>query len=543
MFNNAIGDREFFGRKDVLSLLDKRVYALKEGYRQNIAITGQRLAGKTRLLHHFLDTVKDPTILPIYVEVINEPFFAFAERFIGTLLYTFLKAKGEDVREDLAYLLENVQKYMPKTAKTISEIRTQLNKKDFNKAYIEILNLTSIVKNETQIRCVVIFDEFQNLGLFGLKEPFSHFGKVIMIQKDTMYIISSSDKSAIQRILAEELSLLFGNFEIIELKGFDFNASKEFLHKKLANFELSEGLKSFIIIFTDGNPFYADLLCAKLRDLTLSSAMTTVNPKIMAEAIENLYFNSKGTVNQYFSNLINNLCLNTATMDILIAIAKGFHTAREIRGALTLSYAEISLRLKRLIELNILFKNGTFYFFIDSGFQFWIKEVYGRKRSSLISSATMRSDQFKHDTHAYLSKFLFNLRKDCSRRIEELFAKFKNEIIEIDRKRHRLPAFRKIDTIKLNKASALILAHKDRDLWACFVKEGRVNEDDIFLFIGEIKRLKSKVINKILIPLDGADINAILLAKENRMWTWSLKNLNFAMDIYNQEKILRYRQD
>jgi AAA+ ATPase superfamily predicted ATPase len=540
MFNDSVGGREFFGRVDELSLLEKRVAALKEGYRQNIAITGQRLSGKTCLLYHFLDGLKDPSVLPIYVEVINEPFPIFAERFMGTLLYAFLRWRGELPREDFAFLLESAKPYIPQTVAAILEVKHELEKKDFNKAYLDLLNITSIVKKETGIKCIVILDEFQNLSFFSMREPFAHFGKVMMIQKDTMYVISSSDNVAIQRILAEKLSLLFGNFEVIELKGFNFNSSKEFLKGKLAQFKMSDGLLRFLITFTDGNPFYLDLLCAKVRDLAFAAATDVINTKIVVDALEYLYFNSKGTVNQYFTNLINSLYLNATTLDVLVAIAKGAHTVNKIREMIGMSMGEISFRLKRLLELNVIFKSGTFYFVVDKGFSFWVKEVYNRKQTSLVSSATMRSDRFKHDVHAHLSKFLFTLRKSGYQRVAELFAAFRGEIAGIDGKKHRLPHFGKIDLISLNKTSSLLLGHKDKRLWSCFIKEGVIDEDDIALFIKETNKMSLKVIKKVLVPLDGIDLNATLLAKVNKIWIWNLKSLNFIMDIYNKDKVIRF---
>jgi len=540
MHDDVLNNKDFFGRKEVLLLLNKRVSALKDGYRQNIAITGQRLAGKTSVLHHFLDDLKDLSVIPIYMEIIGEPFIAFANRFIGTLLYTFLKMKGEQVCEDIEYLITKSQEYIPETVKSIKEIRRLLEKKELDKAYVEILNLTSVVKKETHLRCIVILDEFQNFSFLGVKDPFSHFGKVMMIQKDTMYIISSSDKTAIQRILTERLSLLFGNFEIVELRGFDFNSSREFLIKKLTNFTISDMLRSFLIAFTDGNPFYMDLLCAKLRDLALHSSSNVINAKIAVDAIEDLFFNPKGTVNQYFTNLINSLSLNTTTLNILTAIAKGSHTAKSIRETTKVSIAEISLRLRRLIDLNIISKNCNFYFFIDKGFLFWIKEVYNRKQASLISSATVRAEQFRHDAHSYLSKYLFELKKDPRHKISDLFSKFNKEIVQIDGKKYSLPKFNKIDLISLNKSASLVLAYKDKKIWACFIKEGAVNEDDILLFADQIKRLKLKIANKILVALDRLDINATLLAKEKRIWIWKFKDLNLVMDVYNQCKLVRY---
>ena len=58
----AVGNT-FFGREKILSILEKRVSALKGGYRQNIALTGPMLSGKSSIL----DSLKVFTLL-------NSPF-------------------------------------------------------------------------------------------------------------------------------------------------------------------------------------------------------------------------------------------------------------------------------------------------------------------------------------------------------------------------------------------------------------------------------------------------------------------------------------
>ena len=57
--------------------MQKRIGALKDGYRQNIALTGQSLSGKSSILHHLLFNLKEERIIPVYIEIVEEPFFNF----------------------------------------------------------------------------------------------------------------------------------------------------------------------------------------------------------------------------------------------------------------------------------------------------------------------------------------------------------------------------------------------------------------------------------------------------------------------------------
>jgi AAA+ ATPase superfamily predicted ATPase len=92
---------KFFDRKYYLDILHKRVKALNEGYRQNIAILGDELVGKTSIILHFLSRLHDNRILPVYLSLRHESLEYFAKRFIGVLLYNFLNNSGINLKEDL----------------------------------------------------------------------------------------------------------------------------------------------------------------------------------------------------------------------------------------------------------------------------------------------------------------------------------------------------------------------------------------------------------------------------------------------------------
>ena len=67
MLNEPVVGKAFFGRSKILHTLEKRVNALKGGYRQNVALTGQMLAGKSSILYQFLYTLKDTSLVPVYI--------------------------------------------------------------------------------------------------------------------------------------------------------------------------------------------------------------------------------------------------------------------------------------------------------------------------------------------------------------------------------------------------------------------------------------------------------------------------------------------
>ena len=57
----------FFDRKVYLDILEKRISDLKYGYRQNLAIIGDELLGKTSIIFKFLNKFYDNHIIIIYL--------------------------------------------------------------------------------------------------------------------------------------------------------------------------------------------------------------------------------------------------------------------------------------------------------------------------------------------------------------------------------------------------------------------------------------------------------------------------------------------
>ena len=93
----------FFDRQSYLEILEKRVSGIKDGYRQNIALIGDELIGKTAIIFKFLNKFYDNRIILIYLEIRPESISSFVKRFIGVLLYNFLINSGIPLKEDIDF--------------------------------------------------------------------------------------------------------------------------------------------------------------------------------------------------------------------------------------------------------------------------------------------------------------------------------------------------------------------------------------------------------------------------------------------------------
>lgn len=542
MLNEPAVDKQFFGRESILRTLRKRVEALKGGYRQNMALTGQMLSGKSSILYQFLYTLKDTSLVPVYIEVVEEPFAAFADKFIATLLYNYLASCSREAQAtDLASLVKAAEADIPHTIYAIKKVRVDLAKKSYSDAYRKLLGLTSTLKKETGKSCVVILDEFHNLEFFRIKNPYLHFGKIIMIQKDTMYIVSSSQKSTIKNILSEKLALLFGNFEIIEVSGFDRKTARAFLSEKFQNVTLPEVYADYLIDFTEGNPFYMDVFAKKMMEIVNFRKVSSADESVVIEALTALLYNSSGTINQYFTNNIMSLLekdLRESCLDVLIALAHGCNKLPELAGWFRKKNSTVfAKKLARLIALDMVYKNGVFYEVQDKVFNFWLRTVYHKWKTSLVDDILGRINNFKNDVKSDLTGYIAESRKTAAQRIAELILLFKGEIVDIDNKKKRLPRFVRIELQRYGSCEDIISSQKSDKYWIYEIWRDKISESAVLDFIDRYYPMRDKIAKKVCIALEGIDENALLLAKEKNIWVWELKNLNTLLRLYKKHSL------
>ena len=541
MFSEPVVGERFYGREEILETLNKRVLALKDGYRQNVALTGQSLAGKSSIILHFLHTIREEGFVPVYVEVVNESFRSFAGKFIATMLYSALGAAGRQAPSDLAGLMVKAQEFIPKTAAAIKEVQADIDRGELESAYSSLLELTSKLKAELGTPCIVILDEFDNLEHLGIKNPFQSFGKVIMVQKDTMYIVSSSRNLAIRKIISEKLSLLFGNFEVVKVANFGIKVSVDFLNAKLGGFDIDDFTKQFLIAFTDGNPFYLGRLVERMKSSAIERMTSHIGSDILTDAVLELVYNSGGTIHQYLMNYLLEL-LDSRSRDtdiaMLVAIAGGRNRHADIARVLRIRQRDVVDALTRLCEQGIVAKSGVFYSIEDVMLEFWLKHVYQRKKDLLIDGTFDKTSLFRSEMESYMEGFRKEFRMSSTERLAALCNLFSGELVQLDAKNTRLPHFSRVETPSFPDGTPYVAASFRGNYWIAQVFDRDMNENDIIAFIRNVKGLTCKISNKVIVPLRGMDDNAKLLAKELRITIWDSRALNRLLNLYGMKRII-----
>lgn len=525
---------KFFDREAYIGILEKRINGLLDGYHQNIAIIGDELIGKTSIIFKLLNKFYDNRIIILYLEIRPGSLNSFVRRFIGILLYNFLVNSAIPLKEDLDFLITKCEKYIPETIEKIKLILNATSRRKRNNIFTELLSLCETINLETGKFCVVIFDEFQNLENLGVKNLYREWSKLLIVQKNTMYIIISSLKFKTKTILAKNLSLLFGNFEIIAIEPFDIKISGQYLEHKLQGLNLDIALKNFIVHFTGGYPLYLEVI---------SDALLKQSENNLADILENLLFDSSGILNQRFSNYIKRFLDSSHSNDyisILYLISSGRNKIKDIAQILRKQHKELSLRINHLLELDTITRNGDFLKINDRVFSFWLKFVYQEKLHSLTFDAKNQKAKFRDYIEDMIQDFFLNAQKPIMERITELLRLFEDEMIQLERKKIRLNHFREIKPLEFNNRNLRdgLLGRSNDSLWIVAVKAGLLTEEDIAEFARECKKYHRKLQRKIIVTLQDIDTNTRLRALEEKIWTWDINNLNQILDLFSKPRVI-----
>jgi GTPase SAR1 family protein len=524
----------FFDRENYLDILEKRIRGLKEGYRQNIAIIGDELVGKTSLIFKFLDKFFDNNIIILYLEVRPESVETFTKRFIGTLLYNFLSNSAIPLKEEINFLFRKSQRYIPETTKKAQLILNALEKKKRTNILTELFSLCEMINQETDKRCVVLLDEFHNLENMGIKNMYREWSKLLITQKNTMYVITSSLKFKTKETLSKNLSLLFGNFQVITVDPFDIKTSDDYLKYRLAGSNLASGLNNFVVNFSGGYPFYLKII---------ADALLSPKKQTLIDILETLLFDTSGTLNQRFSNYLKRLLDLHHSQDylsILHSISCGHNKIRDIAHIIRKTKKELLPRISHLLEMDTITRSGDFLKINDRVFGFWLRFVYEGKSHSLTFDAKNQKEIFRANIEGMISEFLQSSQKSIIERMTELLRLFEDDLVQIERKRLRLNRFREIRTLDFTdtRLKQGLIGRSNDSLWIIAIKHDLLTEEDITEFVRECKKYRHKLQRKIIIALQDIDTNARLMALEEKIWMWDLNNLNRVLDLFSKPMVI-----
>lgn len=535
-----------FARDQIGTALKKRVEALVKGYRQNIGIIGSSGLGKTDFLSSaYREFSLQPSLICAYVQSESYDFESLVERWIGALLTGFERSESLTVNDaDFQGLSGKLETLIPKTLQSISKIRRQLHKEPVPVILRELFALSGLLAQETSKKVILMLDEFQEIGVLPDPDPFAVLGREIMVQKDTLYLVSSSHPERAREIFRDKLSLLFGNFEVMELRPFEFQETVDFIHRHFPKTFFSASQKKLLISLTNGDPLYLDLILDRLKFYLSPETEQYVSDRLLFLAIQEELFDRKGRVALLFERMLDPVLHASkdggAHLRVLLAVSEGRYRLSEIASCVGRKTADTQKILQRLVHEDRIRKLGTFYVMEDPLFRFWLREVFQKKQKLCVPDEKSVCEGLMVALREKMEMIEHDEKKDVPSRIERLFKEFRNDAVEVETRKLKCPQFLEVAFRPAQGRFCSLSARGHKDRWVCLVAEQQVSEEDVLGFAEDLKRARKKVQQKIIFTFEGIDQNAKLMAQAAQIQVWGLRELNSLFGLYDLPKLMTF---
>lgn len=549
--NESKGIR-FFVRSDIRLSIEKRLEAFDKGYRQNIGLIGPAGLGKsTLLLALFRSLQYQRRFLPVYLNAHILDFDHFMETWMGSLLAGVFLSRDLEVPRDLQSLLSAAQPHVPKTVEKMQALRKQIRREKAGGHLRELFGLSAVLAAETGQKIVLMLDEFQDFEKLPASDPFAVLGRQIMVEKNVLYVAASSRPQRAREIFKEKLTLLFGNFEIFEVEPFDFNETVFFLGHRLPHLQFSEAQLRFIIRMTDGHASHLEYLAQALEqyysrrayeEFTQAQVRLPVTQETLLQVFHRKLSPGSGRIALSFERKMETLGRLAKDPSpyarALLALSDGKRKLPVIAAAIERKTVETQKILQRMVQEDLVSRQGSFFTLGDPLFRFWLRYVYQASRRMYTPEATGWSKLLDESLSREYERSESAEQRDLAARVETLFKQFRNDSVVMTRKKLSLPQFSEVISRAPRDRWVFLTAKNAKTSWVCQVAGQKVQEEDVAAFLSEIKKHRKKISCKIMVMLDGIEQNARLLAQEAKIQLWSLREFNALLDLYDLPKMI-----
>lgn len=528
-----------FGRDDILERLRVRVRGLVEGYRQNVAIVGRRSVGKSSIIHRLLAELRDVSCVPVYVEVRQEPFVRFADRWMATVIAQLAPLQtgiSADLWEADRHHLE--EQY-PSLHEAVERIRQLCNRSAYAQAFEQLLRLPAALGTALQRPPIVILESFERLGQWAIDEPFAILGRQIMVQPETMFLVTSAVPHEARRILSERFSLLFGNFEVIEVASFDLGSSAQYLRDTVRSAALSPTMAAFLAELTGGVPFYLRTLGRHMESLAIERSIHEIGIDQVASTFERTLFEVEGTLHHYCAARLQECgaLLQREPVDtLLVTLEQRRHRFSDICRLVPRSAQGVAHCLNQLMQAGLVERSGGFAYLADPLWGLWKCHVHRPRDIGPDGDLAGMAERFRSTLGYRYERFAKTCHRDPIDRMVALFQSFRRDLVHLNHYDRWLIPF---EAVTAHAAGALggtlIEAVGWEGRWlGLVVNEGVVTESQVAAFTEWSRGAKPSWHRRILIPLGGIGESAAMFAKAEQIWVWPLDTVRFLLRLYGE---------
>jgi hypothetical protein len=509
-----------------LKTLEKRIKDFLEDYRQNLAILGRDREEIKCILENYFYWEKNDNFIHICIDAS----FIESKDFLKNVTYSIL-ASFLSLQSSLDNLINEAQTFLPST---INLIKENLKKSKVN--FIDILEVINKFINESNRRCILIIEEFDDLKEV-FKDYCQDFAKFIILQKKCMLILTSSKIKKAKRILGAELNLLFGNFEVVYLDQIPLLDNYLYFMNLLHPVNPNLSLVAFFINIISTATYYQRLIAEAINNIYNGNEEETI-----INVIEQTLYNRNSVLFQKFINKLNILKEKykdyRTLIKILFLMSEGYIRKNDIAFFSRLEKNELNLKLQHLSEEGYLENLGNIFKISDSLFSFWLSNIFNLYFFPYLIDKKERYKIFRKRLKEEIEIFREDFYKGKAQRILELFSSFKNDTIVIGNSRRNLPLLNNIKIIPYPEKRFNLLIGEGTKIVFAGIKEDETEDTDILEFISQTGPLKTKNLRRIFISLGKLNPSVRLIAKEGRICLWDLNEVNNLLRIYNKPVLI-----
>jgi hypothetical protein len=514
-------DLEFY--KNKFLALEKRLKDFPQGYRQNIVILADDDEEISYLLGSYFKSNRLNELIYIHASTSYTDQKDFFKSVVFSLLSEYIS------KEDT---LDNLIHYNSAVLSTTTDYIKNIIKKTDSPSFLEILETINKFISESGKKCVFTIENF--LGLKKLFPKFCHdFAKFIMLQRDCMVILSSSQIKETERLLSSELNFLFGNFEKIFINENQFLDNYIYLQHCLYPLPCSPIFVSFFVNTLGSNLVYYNLIKEIIKE---NYNVENEEASIVSVLEKSLYLKET----YFFQKFIKKLDLlesnfkdYSSAIKLLIYISEGYIRKKELLSLRFLDSKNLNNKLQKLSDMNYIENLGNIYKVKDPLFSFWISHVF---KLSLLD-LRKKKGLFEKEIRESICLFKEDFIKDKLKKILELISAFKDDVLRIGKNRYKLPLIEKTKIISYPEKNLHLLIGEGKEIIFVGIKEKNVEDGDIFDFIEKGSSIKGKGVKKIFISLDKFSPTARLAAKNNKLIAWDVNEINYLLRTYNKPVI------
>lgn len=355
--------KEGFIRRDYyLDLLDNNTNSFRNGAGKNIALLGPRKSGKTSIVKEHIKNAKD--VVPVYIDLekisLNPENFAI--ELIGSIAFQFLKRPLSEFKKFLLieHLLKIENELKSKNALSlIKAVQNELLKiKPDQKLLVDsAFRFAESLGKDTGRKFLIVMDNFENL--LDLNN-FSQIKDVLSIIdfgcENVRYITASS---AVKESLAS-----LKKFECYEIKNFEKDEASELVKSIIEKAE--QKTIDEIFALSKGHPLITALIAKKYTEVK------DVKKAFLIELLQKnsqIYSYCSESLDYYYNRARGQTLLKA----VLKVIANEELRLSEIAKRIYRSAPVAKSILERLMEVDIIYKKDSKFYFSDNVLRLWVK--------------------------------------------------------------------------------------------------------------------------------------------------------------------------